>query len=115
MKARAFISWIPAAKGGPSRPPTGVTFRADVRFDDDLNWPAEGWTLVVRPIKRFSRGQLVFAEVEFLVPDAPHDLLRNGARFQLFDGRRPIAHGLVLPPQARPPKTAVTLRARVLC
>jgi len=93
-------------KGGMRFVPRNKSFRADVVFDIDEHWPAEGWTLVVWPGRHFQHEgkQFSFADVEFLVDNAP-DFLHSGNRFRLLDGRRTIAHGMVAGPRAFPPRT----------
>jgi len=42
------------------------------------------------------------AEVHFLAPDAPRELLKEGAQFELFEGRKCVGIGSVLAPAADP-------------
>lgn len=93
--AHAMISWVPASKGGRQVPPAGPSYTTLVRFDDDKTWPNSSWSLVVDFITSFQNGQYTVAKVHFLVEDAPHELLKEGGRFQLYEGRRMVATGLV--------------------
>ncbi|MEO6435554.1 MAG: hypothetical protein ABIP55_07300 [Tepidisphaeraceae bacterium] len=112
--AKALVSWVPAAKGGRKRAPAGPMYSTVARFADDLNWPAEAWSLVVRKIRDYGGGRFWFAKVEFLVDDAPHGLLKPGARFDLYEGRKFVATGLVRGAQAKPPQKTRALQAVLL-
>jgi len=46
----------------------------------------------------------MLAEIEFLVPEAPHEFLSTGARFELCEGRRVVAKGVVLPSEVAVPQ-----------
>ena len=92
---KALISWVPANKGGRRQPPIGPSYKTCVRFDEDPSWPDEAWTLVVDFIRSYGDGQYLYAKVYFLMPDAPDKFLHAGSRFQLYEGRRLVATGLV--------------------
>jgi hypothetical protein len=112
IKVKALISWVPAAKGGRKQPPTGPTYTTVARFADDPKWPQEAWSLVVRKLRTYGGGCLWFAEVGFLVPEhAPNELLRAGARFDLYEGRKLTATGLVRGAHARPPAQTRSLES----
>lgn len=91
----AWISWLAPKKGGWPSVPVGRV-RLDVRFESQKDWPAVGWTFVIEPTRSFENGRLQIAKVDFLVDAAPHDLLIAGARFELLDGRRVIANGMIV-------------------
>lgn len=97
QSVEAFISWVPADEGGRSRPPSGPTYSTLVRFEEDSSWPKEAWSLVVRFLKPIRGGRYLHANVQFLVDDAPHHLLHAGSRFELFEGHKRVAKGVVLP------------------
>ena len=112
--AKAVISWVPAAKGGRKQPPTGPVYSTVARFTDDPDWPARAWSLVVRKLKAYGGGRFWFAQVEFLVDAAPHDLLRPGARFDLDEGRKLAATGLIRAERSRAPQQARSLQSVLL-
>ena len=93
--ATAMLSWVPHEKGGRRAFPPGPTYSSVVRFDEDNGWPTNAWSLVVEYIRSYAAGQYVYARVKFLVPEAPHELLREGSRFQLYEGRKLVATGLI--------------------
>jgi len=96
---RAFVNWIPYEKGGRRNPPTGEeppVYWAAVKFSRDLDDepPANGWALNVRLIELIDPFRWV-SNVQFRVDDAPHELLCDGARFELYEGRKKVATGQV--------------------
>lgn len=96
--SKALISWIPATKGGRKVPPTGPQYMTVARFAEDRTWPDATWTLVVRYIKTFEQGRFLYADVEFLVHEAPAHVLHPGSRFELYEGPRLVGTGLVVEP-----------------
>jgi hypothetical protein len=93
--AKALISWVPSAKGGRQQPPSGPIYSTLVRFDEDTTWPNLAWSLVVEFIRSYAEGKYTYAKIRFLSEDAPHHLLHAGSRFQLYEGWRMVATGLV--------------------
>jgi len=92
---KAMLSWVPFEKGGRKLRPSGPTYSTLVRFDEDDSWPAETWSLRMEFIRSYADGKYVYARVSFVSPDAPQGLLHEGSRFQLYEGRRLVATGLV--------------------
>lgn len=76
-----------------SRP---LCYQAWVHFENDPTWGSATWTLVVElaaaPPPAADR---VEATVSFLVPDAPHAVLEEGATFKLFLGQVHYTHGRI--------------------
>jgi hypothetical protein len=48
-------------------------------------------------------GKAVLVEMAFLSPDAPTEMLQPGARFELCEGPKVVAKGVVLKDTARIP------------
>jgi hypothetical protein len=96
------ISWVPFEKGGRRSLPAGPTYSTLVRFDEDATWPTQTWSLVVEFIRSYADGQYVYARVSFLSPDAPVELLHEASRFQLYEGRRLVATGVIRADDAAP-------------
>jgi hypothetical protein len=96
---RAIIRWIPREQGGRQSPPTGPRYSTVARFEDERDkWPAEAWSLVAEFIHSYPpNGEVTLVEVRFLSDEAPAELLRPGVRFELCEGRRVVAKGVVLP------------------
>lgn len=102
-RAKAFISWIPERDGGRERPPDGPTYSTIVRFEDDPEWPSQAWSLVVEFQRVLGGGRYVEATVRFLIDQAPHEQLRQGNHFELYEGDRKVARGVILPSSVNVP------------
>lgn len=98
------IRWLPRERGGRTAPPA-VRYRSAARFEDSRDrWPEAIWSIVVDPIKPFGTDSTAtLSEVQFLSPDAPNELLVAGARFELCEGPRVVAKGVVLPSRVTVP------------
>jgi hypothetical protein len=92
MTAR--IVWRSAAQGGRQTPPSGPRYISPVRFEG-IPDTQDSWSLVVEPVGGSPNSTEWFATVRFLVAEAPRELLREGARFELFEGKRCVAVGTV--------------------
>lgn len=94
----ARIVWVPPDQGGRRSPPIGPRYSAPARFEAAWDaWPDEAWSLVLELISRPTESVDWIAEVRFLVEQAPQELLTDGARFDLYEGQKCVAHGTVLP------------------
>jgi hypothetical protein len=104
-QVHAMIRWMPRERGGRTVPPTGPSYTTVARFEDDRDrWPDEAWSVVVEFIRPYGTGgDAVWAKVRFLADGAPAEWLVPGARFELCEGRRVVAKGVVLPPAVEPP------------
>ncbi len=97
---RAELRWRTSGARGRTFPPSGegpTPYRTVVHFaDEPENAPAyDSWTLVVHRVE--SLGPLEWlADVHFLVEEAPEHLLRAGAEFSLYEGRRCVGDGQVV-------------------
>lgn len=101
VKIRAVVDWIPQDQGGRRQPPAGVgtpPYVSVVRFSDAKEpWPpAMAWSLVVEKDKSSSEPRRWVADVHFLVDEAPHESLRPGREFELYEGSKCVAHGRIL-------------------
>lgn len=102
MKGKqALIEWIPKERGGRTKPPTGVgspCYSTVVRFVDGVeSWPAdEAWSLVVVKQREIGSEYHWLAEVHFLVPEAPHETIREGRTFELREGDKTVARGRII-------------------
>ena len=94
----ARVAWIPPEQGGRSSPPTGPRYSAPARFDAARDaWPHEAWSVVLDLISRPPGSTDWLAEVRFLFEEAPQELITAGARFELYEGKKRVAVGTVLP------------------
>ena len=96
---KALIEWIPKDQGGRTKPPLGIgvpPYSTEVRFVED-HWPPvdESWSLVVDKNQPLSTEFRWIADVHFLVEEAPHDSLREGRAFELYEGKKCVARGRI--------------------
>ena len=98
---RAQILWRTREEGGRANPPIGEDappYATIVRFTDiNEPWPQDVvWTLVVEKIKSSMDGAEWLANVSFLAPNAPADALRPSRAFELYEGARCVASGVLM-------------------
>lgn len=98
---RARIHWKTKADGGRSKPPAGVGspfYATVVRFTDSNEpWPPENaWSLVIEKIESESDEYDWVADVRYLVNEAPHDELRPNREFELYEGAKLVAYGVLV-------------------
>lgn len=103
-KPRAIIAWVPPEAGGRQHVPAGPRYITVCRFEEDPGWENGTWSLVVEWVRTFRGGRLILANVDFLVPEAPTNFLRAGTRFELLEGRKRVAKGVILPPSVQVPE-----------
>ena len=98
---RAKIHWNTREEGGRTRPPAGVgqpPYATIVRFKDSTEprpAPVE-WSLVVEKASELSNEYDWVANVRFLVNEAPMNELRVGREFELFEGWKCVATGVLI-------------------
>ena len=95
--AKAKIRWISESEGGRAEAPVGPRYVTVSRFEDEREkYPAEAWSLVVELLSQPDSTGNTVSEVTFLADDAPSHLLYPGSKFDLFEGARHVASGVVL-------------------
>ena len=92
------INWVSKQEGGRASLPSGKRYITVSRFQEDLeNWRQEAWSMVLEfdipPIKQGNSG---FARAYFLVDEAPIERLKQGCRFELYEGKKKVAIAQVL-------------------
>ncbi len=96
---RAVIDWIPEDRGGRRILPTGIgptIYSPVVRFMDEP-WPGEiAWSFAVVKVQAWDNSRRWLADVAYRVEHAPHDQLREGREFELYEGPRCVARGRTL-------------------
>lgn len=97
---KASIAWIPKEAGGRSKPPLGIgepSYATVIHFPEEP-WPhlSGSWSLVVRKDEALSSEYHWIANVHFLVEEAPHDSLRDGRNFELYEGNKCVARGSII-------------------
>lgn len=111
---QSIIRWVPESKGGRRLVPGDAAYSTVARFEDDERWPHEAWSLVVRVQRTYRDGRVTLAKVEFLVDQAPERLLGAGSRFELLEGTRRVAKGVVLSTSATVPEDLSEFEAELI-
>lgn len=98
---RAKIHWIKKEEGGRSKPPAGVgspPYMTMVRFTDaDEPWPPEiAWSLAIKKREAESSEYDWIADVSYKMENAPHESLRPGRMFELYEGNKCVASGTLI-------------------
>jgi hypothetical protein len=96
----ARITWLTPEEGGRRQPPPGPRYSAPVRFEGQpVGAEGANWSLVVDLVSRPPGSADWIAEVRYLVDEAPHELLRVGACFELYEGKKCVARGIIISPK----------------
>lgn len=94
---RARLVWISKEAGGRQALPSGPIYSTISRFvEQGARWEDQSWSLIVRFMEGRPTSAETVALVQFLSPQAPHELLHLGSRFELLEGRRVVAYGEVV-------------------
>ena len=97
---RARIVWKTKEQGGRSNPPAGVgvpPYATVVRYTDNPDpWPPRiAWSLVVEKLETQGDEYHWVANVSYLMNDAPKSELRVGREFELYEGGKCVARGVL--------------------
>ena len=91
------ITWLGPAEGGRPAPPPGPTYSTVAKFEAWADrWPREAWSIVAEWDVQPGAGLVTRARMRLLAADGPQDLLDAGSAFELYEGRRLVARGVVL-------------------
>ncbi len=102
---RAIIRWVPAQRGGRQHPPDpAIGYCTVARFEADPNCELGAWSLRIADASALHGAEVIDARIQFLSPEGPKDLLKEGERFELMEGRKVVAKGVVLPLAVRLPE-----------
>jgi len=94
--ASAKLQWVRPERGGRQAPPSGNRYSAVSRFDQQREtWRKEAWSLVVEWTEPPDGSLTHRVNVRFLVGKAPEHLLVAGNRFELMEGERAVAIGII--------------------
>ncbi len=95
----ARITWLKPEEGGRRVPPSGPRYVAPARFDAQAaGLEGANWSLVVDLQSHPAGATDWIAEVRYLVGEAPHEVLLQGARFELYEGKKCVARGVIISP-----------------
>ncbi len=90
----AHVSWVPFEKGGREKHmPKNTKYCPIIVFlgeEMDGTWSAEILTDSVNDNNEST------IDISFLFPDAPFDLLKPGAKFELYEGKKLVARGVMV-------------------
>ena len=97
MKVRARICWLTPEAGGRATPPSGPSYSTVARFNGaEGDWKDDAWSIVLELCGPTDICLCTIADVRFLSPEGPSELLRSGTQFELLEGRRKVATGTIL-------------------
>jgi len=103
LERTARLTWLRQSEGGRPVPPPGPSYSTVAKFSaQKTDWRDEAWSLVIRFLEPPDRHGSHRVAVRFLADEAPSDFLAEGCRFQLMEGERVVARGVVLAPEAGP-------------
>jgi hypothetical protein len=95
----ARITWLTPEEGGRKKPPPGPRYCAPARFEGQAAGPeGANWSLVVDLLSHPPESADWLAEVCYLVDEAPRELLLLGACFELYEGKKCVARGVIIDP-----------------
>jgi hypothetical protein len=95
-QVHAQIYWFTPQMGGRLYLPTG-RYSTAARFEDLSHvWPEVAWSVVLDFMTLPDEQQRMnWAKIRFLSPEAPQELLYEGCIFDLFEGQRRVATGMI--------------------
>lgn len=100
MLHNAIVRWCSPAKRGKRQLPPTLLYRGLSRFSDAFSGDSEdAWSVELRfdvPPPEQPDLNSSLGRIRFLVDDAPHERLRPGVTFELFEGPFHVADVEVL-------------------
>jgi hypothetical protein len=98
---RAQLQWVSSKEGGRAQLPTGNRYVTIARIADSRSRRSGeivgDWSMVVASLPSpHEQGFTTLCDVSFLAPNAPNSELVSGVSFQLLEGARIVAHGVIL-------------------
>src|SRR5262245_2847156 len=95
----ARVTWLASEHGGRRLPPSGPRYVAPARFESQAAGPAgANWRLVIERMSQLPGSVEWIGEVRYLADEAPQELLSPGARFELYEGKKCVARGVITTP-----------------
>lgn len=92
---RGRVKWLgPALRGKRALPPVRRYVGIGRFLEDGPAWPDGAWSVELffeQPPPEQGSDVESEAQVRFLVGDAPHNRMRAGSRFELFEGPTKVA------------------------
>lgn len=91
---KAIVIWFKPEDGGKKKIPTiEFPFYPTIKINDDNKMI--NWSLCLTN-KQFISEYETISEIEFLMENAPHHLLKPGVKFTLFEGAKEVASGEIM-------------------
>jgi hypothetical protein len=92
----AKLQWMYPEKGGRRAIPPVPRYSTIARFEQQRDtWHEEAWSLIVEWSELPDASLAHHVNVRFLVENAPENLLVTGNRFDLMEGERVVATGVI--------------------
>lgn len=89
----AKIFWIKSEMGGKKEiPQINVNYYPMLKLEtyhESMNW-----SLVLKNIKFINKFETI-AELDFIMKNAPHELLSKNSNFELYEGSHLVAYGRI--------------------
>lgn len=90
----AKIYWLLEEQGGRKKLPSGTKYLPILILEGDVVPSEENWSAYVLNRKTLSRNETI-SEIEYFSEFAP-DNLRENTKFQLYEGKKRVAKGIIL-------------------
>jgi hypothetical protein len=101
-QARAIIRWIPTARGGRLQPPPDAAgYTTPALFERHSPDQVGAWSLRIMSAIQLHGPEVIDARISFVVAEAPHQILAEGERFLLPEGRKIVGKGVIIPDDIR--------------
>jgi hypothetical protein len=98
----AQIQWIKPESGGRKKPPDGPSYSAVARFArQGSDWTKNAWSLVLEFVSAPDAELHQLARVRFLATEGPTAWLVVGEKFELLEGPRVVATGIIIPDKTK--------------
>lgn len=91
---KAIIYWLPEKQGGRKEIPTGDKYAPIIKVKGSAFMADEFWSIFVLNTNFLQKNETI-AELEYLSSRAPNNL-KEGVKFELFEGRKLVAKGTIL-------------------
>ena len=96
-KVKVLLFWLRSSEGGRKHLPTRNQYSTVIRFcDPALQNGSSTWSVVLVLRNLNTPCLTMLAEMSFLVEQAPVDVLRIGFSFELLEGAKVVAKGVVI-------------------
>ncbi len=93
------VNWLSSESGGRVHPPTGTSYTTVCKFKGQTfeEWQKNAWSVRLNFIEADEHEANVrYGFATFIAEKAPHELLKPGFEFELFEGSRSVAEVEVL-------------------